>query len=166
MYIERRWIMPGVIDVQKVMPRRWTPPKRRAPRREPTPEAVAHYNEKLALWKLARMLNGNYALGDEHCICTYRREDRPATMEEAKKRMRDYLAALRRFFKVRGLELKYVHVPAVSKRGTPHHHLVINTRELSREDRRELRALWPWGRCRGAELYTDDLSPLAAPIVP
>lgn len=161
MYIERRWIMPGVIDVQKVMPRRQIPKGKRAPRQNPTPEEVARYNDKLALWRLARILNGNYALGDEHCVCTYRKEDRPATMEEAKRRMKKYLDDLRRFFKARGLELKYIHVPAVSKRGTPHHHLVVNTGDLSREDRRAMRALWPWGRCRGIELYTDDLSPLA-----
>ena len=38
--------MPGVIDVQKVMPRRQIPKGKRAPRQNPTPEEVARYNDK------------------------------------------------------------------------------------------------------------------------
>ena len=162
MYIERRWNCGAVVDVQKVMPRRQIPKGKRAPRQNPTPQAVAAYNEKLARWKLSRILNAAFGLGDQHLILTYRQEDRPASPEEAKARVRDYLGQVRRFFRARGLELKYVHVPAVSKRGVPHHHLVLNTGTLSPEDRRGLRALWPWGSCRGVELYTDDLSSLAA----
>ena len=135
-YIERRWNCGAVVDVQKVMPRRQIPKGKRAPRQNPTPQAVAAYNEKLARWKLSRILNAAFGLGDQHLILTYRQEDRPAAPEGAKARVRDYLGQVRRFFRARGLELKYVHVPAVSKRGVPHHHLVLNTGTLSPEDRR------------------------------
>ena len=110
--------------------------------------------------KLTRLLNANFKARDIHLVLTYRRDDRPPP-EEAKKRLRNFIGRLRRFFTRRGQELKYIAATAYGTKGAIHHHLVISTM-----DARELRSLWPYGGSHAEYLYeSGDYARLAAYIV-
>lgn len=148
------------MDVQHTFSRRYGKNIRRGANVEPTPAAVKEYNRKLAERKLTRLINANFGPNDIHLVLTYRRDDRP-TPEESKKRLRNFLSRLRRYFAKQGRELKYIAATAYGTRGAIHHHLVISTM-----DARDLRKLWPHGGSHTEYLYENgDYPRLAAYIV-
>lgn len=62
--------------------------KNREKRENPTPEAVARYNEKMAEKKLRLLLNTNFGPEDFHLVLTY--QGTPPGREEAKRELENY----------------------------------------------------------------------------
>jgi len=101
-------------------------------------------NTRQAEKKLRRLINANFGYGDFHLILTYRqdKDTEKRTPEEMTDDIRKFLRKLRKEYKKQNMELKYIHVMEIGKRGARHHHLIVN-----RIDPLIIQRCWPHGRC-------------------
>ena len=90
---------------------------------------------------MRRLINANFGLGDYHLVLTYKRDQRP-TPAEARKRLAAFLRKLRREYKKRCEDLKYIMVTEYRSTAI-HHHLVINGLETNLN--KLVRECWKWG---------------------
>ena len=115
----------------------------RAAKSKMSTQARRALNMKAAYRRLEMLLAANFTQRDLHLPLTYRDSDLPYTRAEAVKRVRKFLAQLRKLRRARGLPFKYVYVTEGKHRGHRlHRHLVINATGRDLED---IRALWPYG---------------------
>lgn len=151
MYRHKQWSIAGgrIIEIQKTYSKKEGKGIHRSVRTERTPEAMAAYNKKQALKALTRIINENFSVNDIHLILTYRKGERPETETEFKEDLRKFKRQLRRVYRAAGIELKYVSIKAIGKRGAPHHHLIITGIDL-----RLLAGLWERGGIHPVFLYS------------
>lgn len=121
--------------------------KRRA---KPTSEVQARLNQHHAERALCRILNANFTKEDIEIALTYRRDELPATYEEAYRDAQNYLRRCKRLRARLGLsELKYVLVPGG---GRFHFHVVMN----GGIDRSTLEELWGRGYANSRRLQFNE----------
>lgn len=111
----------------------------RAKKQNPTPQAVARYNEKMAERSLRLLLNTNFTSNDFHLTLTYKGE--APTQEGAKRELENFLKRARRFCKKKGSELRYVYVTEWTHTRI-HHHIVMGGLTA-----KEAQQLWHLGHC-------------------
>lgn len=97
---------------------------RHAPKSKPTKEDMKKINERNRIKKLRRKIELNFDFGDYHTVLTYRKEDRPDP-QEAKKRLKEFLKAMRKAYQAQGQPLKYIIVTEYENTAI-HHHLILN----------------------------------------
>lgn len=108
-----------------------------------TAEAMRKINARRAEDRLVQIINANFGPGDHLVTCTYAQGKEPATIEDAQKHMRNYLARVKRMCRRRGAsDPAYVYVTEVTvsnRWGTRYHHHMVLKAELARE---EVENLW------------------------
>lgn len=113
---------------------------KRAPREKETSEQAAKRNERQAIRKLKMLMINNFELGDWHVTLTYPQETRPDG-EGARKVLKRFFEKLRRYYRSKGKELRYIMVTEWESTNL-HHHVALNDvagiGKLFRE-------LWPGG---------------------
>lgn len=119
-FIRETCIAGPVIDVTLKYSAR-SPRKTREPNRNPSREAVIKNNDRQAVKKLTRLMNANFYPGDIHLTLTYK--DIPE-IEEAKKECSNFKRRLKREFKKRGKEFRWIEVTEY-KNHRIHHHMLI-----------------------------------------
>lgn len=135
---------------------------KRSPNQNKTKEAQEAANKRKDAWELTIRINHNFHPGDYYITLTYRPEERPATIREAKKDRTDLLRRLRRVYKKAGKELKFVAVTEYGEKGALHHHLIIN----SDVGIKEVGECWRKGRIKNELLFPErQYSKLAAYMV-
>lgn len=131
------------IEVIKKHSRRYPPPgSRREKKKKPTPEAQEAVNARNAETRIRRDMNHNFRPGDLYITLDYARENRPEDGSEMREHGDRLKRDLRRLYKKKGLDLKYMYVIERGSRGALHHHILIN----AGADLKELQELWPHGR--------------------
>lgn len=102
------------------------PGEKREKRKAPTPEQVEKQNqwqkEKKARIRLMEYFDEN----DYFSTLTYRVEERPPDMASAKADFAEAIKIIRREYKKRGKELRWIRNIEVGTRGAWHVHIVIN----------------------------------------
>ena len=114
--------------------------KNRGQRKNPTPESMARYNQKLATKKLRLQFNANFGRNDIHATLTH--AGAIPTKETAKKALDNFLRKARRLAARTGRELKYILVTELGEKNKRiHHHIVISGLTAD-----EIKTLWePYG---------------------
>ena len=105
-----------------------------------TTEEQKKRNLQQARKKLTRLINANFGGKDYFLLVTH---DNLATVEEAKKEIRNFFRRLARWRKKEGLsDLKYISV--VETQGRIHHHIVMNGLEgkSMKEAQEILQSIW------------------------
>lgn len=97
--------------------------EKRAPKSNPTPEAVRKVNLRNAVKNLTAILNNNFESGDYHLTLTYAGTE--PTKEEAKRNLQNFQKAMKRFCKKNNLEWKWVAVTEYENHRI-HHHVVCS----------------------------------------
>lgn len=139
-FVRSTWHFPGAIEVIEYYTATHRPPgEKRAARCKPTPEQVAMANLRHREDMCRRKLRANFKGDDLYLTLTFRKDGRPADMEEAKAAFRKWTARLRRIYKNAGAELKWIRNIELGTRGAWHIHVVIN-----RIDNAELAAAKAW----------------------
>lgn len=124
-YLKKTCVLPYRIEVEKVHSSRYgSRGMKYAPKKKATAEEMQLVNERNRIKKLYRKIAANFDFGDYHMQLTYRPSDRPSA-EAARECLKDFLKQMRREFKKRGQELKYI-VTTEYQTTAIHHHLVIN----------------------------------------
>lgn len=110
--------------------------KTRKRRENPTPKQVQDNNDRIAIRKLARVINANFGPGDYHVVLT---DAKGMTEEEALKERKLFLRRMRREYKKTGSEMKAVWATEMDPRS--HHHLIMSNIDIQQIVRQ-----WPHGR--------------------
>lgn len=117
----------NAIEIEEYHTARYgAPGQERQEKKKATPEQMKKRNqynkEKLA----RRKLRTHFEVNDYYSDLTYRREERPPDMETAKEQFRKCLRRIRKEYKKRGHELKWMRNIEVGTKGGWHIHIVIN----------------------------------------
>ena len=105
-------------------------------RENPTPKEVQDNNDRIAIRKLARVINANFGPGDYHVVLT---DAKGMSEEEAIKERQLFLRRMRREYRKAGSEMKAVWTTEMDPRS--HHHLVMSSIDINR-----IVSQWPHGR--------------------
>ena len=115
------------IDVEEMHTYRYpSPGAKREKRKKVTPEQMAKVNQKNKEKKCRRKLMQYFSEGDYFTCLTYQKENRPQDMKEAKKDFSDAMKVIRREYKKRGKQVRWIRNIEVGTRNAWHVHLVIN----------------------------------------
>lgn len=102
------------------------PGEKRQKKRKPTPEDMERVNqwnrERKARWKLRE----HFKVNDYFTDLTYRKDERPDDMVMAKKHFSEFLKLVRREYKKRGHELKWIRNIEVGTKNGWHIHVIVN----------------------------------------
>lgn len=133
--------------------------KKRSKKIKESRKEQKNLNDKNAKKHLTRLINTNFTERDLFLSCTYSDDNLPATEEEAKKDINNFIRRLRNYRKKNNLpDMKYVAViesPKVGRNGKVgriHHHLVID----GAIDRDTVEKLWKKGRCNADRLQPSE----------
>lgn len=107
-----------------------------------TPEQVAKQNRINKENRIRRLIKANMKDGDYWITLTYKKEERPPSMEEAGRDITKLFEKLRRCFKIRGEPMKWFLHTEVGSKGAMHHHILI--RRITGLDLL-LRKYWKYG---------------------
>lgn len=100
--------------------------EQRGERVEASPETQRKINQRLAAKHLRWLLNANFRDGDYLLTFSYRMQDRPTDSKDMGRDIRRTIRRLRKMLARHGVELKYVYVKELGKRGAAHIHMVMN----------------------------------------
>lgn len=161
-HLKTRCILPYRIEVKEYHSSRYHGKKvTPAPRTKKTTEEMVKVNERNRIKKLYWIIATNFDFGDLHMQLTYRREERP-TPEGARKSLKKFFRRLRKEYKKRGKELKYI-VTTEYKRTAIHHHLVLN--EIG-DTAKTVNRIWEKGKAFFTVIYEDgEVEDLAAYLI-
>lgn len=102
--------------------------ERRTKRRKATPEQIKKQNQWTRKKKYRWLIEYNFNEGDVLTTLKYKRGERPS-MDEVVREFKAFRLRMRRAYKKRGLDLKYVYRIEIGKRGGVHIHVLINYTE-------------------------------------
>lgn len=126
------------------------PEQKRQEKKKATPEQMKKRNqynrERLARWKL----RNNFDVDDYFSRLSYAIDKRPVSMEAAKEDWKAFLQVLRREYKKRGAELKWMRNIEVGTKGAWHMHIIVN--RITDTDI-ILRKAWPHGQVENKLMY-------------
>lgn len=125
-YKEVRRASKNAILVDQYMSARYGGPgKRRAKKRKPTPEEMKKINMYTKIRKVLWRIQLYFEEGDLYLTLTYKRENRPKDMKEAKEHFKKFREKLRKEYKKRGIEFRWIRNIEVGSRGAWHIHMIL-----------------------------------------
>lgn len=149
----------NTIETRKYFSARYGKKSTKAERKAGTEPKQKRMNENNASDKLTWLINGNFGNGDYHIVLTYSRDNKP-TPEDAARILSAYLRKLRKEYRKKGVELKYIAVTEYEKHRI-HHHIIIN-----KFDTDIISSLWSKGKAHFTTLDSSgDYSKLASYLV-
>lgn len=160
MYRRKVYRAGRTVEIEETFPTQYGDGLTRAKRKVNGPGTrldVENYNHELAVRRLTRLLNENFVPYDWWLTLTYEKSNRPKTVEEAKNQVSKFVLQLKKLYKKKGIEFKYVKsIPAIGEKGAVHHHLVIP----QGVSQREISALWKETIRAGPRARPPDFTPL------
>lgn len=123
---QRTWFFDNSIEIDRVRTGNYgARGKKRQKRKKPTPEQIALQNQANKKRKLRRIIKENFKENDYWVLLTYLKGYR-TDVKEAKKDFKKFIRKLRREYRKRGYELKWIVRSEVGGKGAAHHHLLVN----------------------------------------
>ena len=98
----------------------------RKKKKKPTPEQIKKRNQWSKERKARHKLRTWYRKNDYLVTLTYRKEERPQDMRQAKKELADFIRRVRRGYRRKGQELRYLRNIEVGTKGAWHIHIIVN----------------------------------------
>lgn len=127
MYVKNVYRMKHAIEIEEFHSDRFRAPgMKRQKKQTPTPEQMEKANQRQREKVARRRLRNNFDTNDYFTRLSYIPDQRPETMQEAKEDFAKFIRIVRREYRKRGAELKWMRNIEVGKRGAWHVHLVIN----------------------------------------
>lgn len=124
-YEKRTWNLGRVMEVEERHTFRLPPPGKRAKKEKPTSEAVKRNNQRRMARKRRMQTEMYFDEYDCYLTLTYPRENRPADLEECKKDWRELVKEVRKEFKKRGGELRWIRNCEKGTKGAYHIHAIV-----------------------------------------
>lgn len=125
-YIRDEYIFPDSIEVEiKWAGKYGAKGEKRAPKKKATPEVIEKRNQQSKEKRYRRLVKANFRKGDLWVTFTYPRGTR-LTIEEVKKDISNLYKVLRREYKKRGADFKWINRIEIGKNGGIHLHMITN----------------------------------------
>lgn len=122
----RRHLGDDTIEIQRYAYGLFGAPGKKRSKRGKQTEQSRKKNKKQRGRYIQRLMLANFKPGDLHVILQHRKEDRPETFEDGKNRLKAFLRRIRKYYKDRGYECKYIAVTERGKRrAVLHHHIIL-----------------------------------------
>lgn len=128
--------------------------EKRRPRKKPTPEQVEKQNYINKKNKVRRLIKANFSPGDYWVTLKYSKGTRKP-LEEIKKDMKKFTDNMRRAYKRRGAEFKYIYRVEIGRNGGIHIHIILNRSRGKPAADILLDRYWKGGHPYFAVLYED-----------
>lgn len=150
-YIMREVRAGDVMEKKKYHSARYGGKSKRMKNWRETPEKMKRINRKRAQEHLRWLILANFHKDDWRLDLTYANPEPPT--EEAIKRLRAFIRALRRVYRNHGEELKYIYTTERKGHRIHHHLLINNVAGISRE---EIAQCWPWAKLNYQSMHFYD----------
>lgn len=162
-YKKKTYRFINAIEVEEYHTGRYgAPGQKRLKRAKPTPEQIERRNQYNREKLTRRKLRAHFRTNDYFTDLTYRQDARPPDMEAAKDHFKKFIREVRKEYKKRGHELKWIRNIEVGTKNGWHIHIVLN--RIPDTDLILSRA-WAWGKVVNELLYEKgEFSRLAAYI--
>ncbi len=154
MYIDDQYYCGNILEHEiKAKGKYGKPGEKRGKRSKTTPEQIRKQNHWNRTKYIYRILNLNF---EEHfatfITLTYRRDERPETIEELKKHKKKFMDGMRAEYKKHGVPFKWICRIEVGKKGGKHMHIIVN--DIDGVDMKKLIAKhWPYGNPDIKDVY-------------
>ena len=126
-YKRKTWKFPHAIEVSDYHTARYgAPGQEREKRKKPTPEQMEKRNQYNKERKARHKLRKHYDVNDYFSTLTYQRQNRPPDMETAKEHLKKFWKYVRKEYKKRVQELKWMRNIEVGTKGAWHIHIIVN----------------------------------------
>ena len=126
-YIRKTYRFKNSIEIEEYHNGRYgAPGEKRLQRKKATPEQIKKQNQTNREKKVRRKIEANFKKGDCWTTLTYRKKERPPNFESAIKDFSDFYGKLKKDYKKRGHELKWMVINECGSRGGMHHHVLLN----------------------------------------
>ena len=150
-YKKKIYRFKNAIEVEEYHTGRYgAPGQKRQKREKPTPEQVERINQRNKEKTCRRRLRAHFDVNDYFTDLTYAKNARPPDMDTAKKHFRDFIRIIRKEYRKRGEDLKWIRNIEVGRRDAWHIHIVVN--RIADTDI-ILRKAWRHGRVVNELLY-------------
>lgn len=126
------------------------PGKKRKEKEKPTREQVEKVNQYVKEKRARHRLRTYFKTEDYFTTLTYRIEERPESMETAKKQFTNFINKVRREYRKRGAALYWMRNIEVGTKNGWHVHLIVNRIQ---DTDIILKRAWPYGRVISELLY-------------
>lgn len=140
-------------------------PKEERGKRARSPDEIRRWDSQKRARTVQRLILANFVEDDYHLTLTYRQDERPESLEEAKKRLSTFIGKMRAAYKKKDLPFKWVAVTEQGQKGAYHHHLIIQNIRSGIDTDKLVRKCWPWGRPMFVLLDDGDYEQLADYLV-
>ena len=125
-YERKKWTFARSVEIEENHSGRYgAPGEKREARRRPTPEEVRKINQLNKTKRCRRKMRTYFEPGDLYVTLTYRKEERPETMEEAKEDWRKLRRTLAKEFKKQGKTFCWIRNIECGTRGAWHIHMAM-----------------------------------------
>lgn len=124
----------------------------RQPKQKETPECMKAINIRERQKRLRHLIIANFHEDDYFVTLTWYRELRPDDLESAKNLVKKFLRKLRKEYKRKDMELKYIGVLERGSKGGLHFHMIVNRMEGIDK---LINSLWDYGNVNYKLLYQD-----------
>lgn len=99
--------------------------EKRKPKKKISKEQIKRQNQKNKETRIRRLIKANFTAGDLWCCLKYQKGYR-IPLEEIRKDLRKFITMVRKAYRDKGKELKYVYRLEVGERGGIHIHILVN----------------------------------------
>lgn len=136
--------------------------EKRGKRKKATPEAIKKQNQRNKEKRMRRLIEANFQEGDLWMTLKYPKGYR-SDAEKVKADLKAFIDSMRRKYKAKGYELKFIYRVEVGKQGGIHIHMIV-PRIRGADTESMAQKSWKQGRINFQELDAGDYSELAAYI--
>ena len=126
-YKKKTYRFRNAIEVEEYHTARYgAPGQRRLKKKKPTPEQIEKINQINKEKNCRHKLRANFDINDYFVTLTYTKDNRPEDMDAAKEDFKKLIRYLRKAYRKRGQELKWIRNIECGTRNAWHVHMVIN----------------------------------------
>lgn len=136
--------------------------EKRSKKRKPSPETIKKQNQRNKEKRMRRLIEANFSAGDIWMTIKYPKGYR-ASADKVKADLKAYIDSIRKKYKAKGSELKFIYRVEVGKQGGIHIHMIV-PRIRGADTELILQSSWKHGRVNYQALDDGDYSELASYI--
>ena len=126
-YKQKRYVFKNAIEIEEFHTARYgAPGMKRLKKKKKTPEQIAWINQRNKESRCRRRLRAHFEVNDYFITMTCAKDMRFRDMQEATKAFGKFCRRLKREYRKRGYELKFIRNIEVGKRNAWHVHMAIN----------------------------------------
>lgn len=126
-YKQKKYIFPNAIEIEQYHTAKYgAPGQSRMKKKKPTPEQIEKINQYNREKICRHRLRQHFDVNDYFVTLTYQKDKRPEDMEAAKADFNRFIRVVRKEYRKRGHDLKWIRNIECGSKGAWHVHMVVN----------------------------------------